>query len=274
MPTRVLRDWTDSAKFDGISAEAERLFVRLIMKADDFGRFHAHPKLVKSACFPLAEDLRANTVAAWLTELSDRHLVFSYTSGTGQYLAIINFGQRIKDTTVSKFPAPPGESDRWLPDGGAFPDVHGFYGTIPEDPGRSGMIPDDPGKSGTIPLKAEAEAKAEAKAKAEAGNRPPPKNAITEAQVLEALGRSTGSFSELERDIFIELSAEGVTIDDIRAAFRKTCDRGKPKKFLSYLQEIVREVKWERENPGAKPKKGGKSNHDLSGKDYLAGIPG
>lgn len=105
MPTRLLRDYTDSPAFDGISAEAERLFIRLLLKADDFGRFHAHARLVKAACFPLAEDLRANTVAAWLTELSDRHLVFCYTSGTGEYLQIPKFGApRAKS---SKYPPPP-----------------------------------------------------------------------------------------------------------------------------------------------------------------------
>ncbi len=113
MPNRILRDYTDSAAFDGLSAEAERLFIRLLTKADDFGRFHANPKLVKSACFPLAEDLRANTVAAWLTELSDRQLVFCYTSGTGQYLSIAKFGQRTRAEN-SRFPAPDGKPPDWL----------------------------------------------------------------------------------------------------------------------------------------------------------------
>ena len=55
MPTRMLRDWTDSLKFDGLSAEAERLFARLLMKADDYGRYHADPRLVRAGCFPLTE---------------------------------------------------------------------------------------------------------------------------------------------------------------------------------------------------------------------------
>lgn len=114
MPNRILRDWTDSAAFDGLTAEAERLFVRLLMKVDDFGRFHAHPQLVKSACFPLAEDLRANTVAAWLTLLSDRQLVFSYKSGTGQYLAVRKFRQRARAES-SKFPPPDGQPPDWMP---------------------------------------------------------------------------------------------------------------------------------------------------------------
>jgi hypothetical protein len=115
MPTRILRDYTESAPFDGISAEAERLFVRLLMKADDFGRFHATPKLIKALCFPLSEDLRANTVAAWLTELSDRQLVFCYTSGAGSYLALPKFGQRLRAESRSKFPPPDGEPPNWHP---------------------------------------------------------------------------------------------------------------------------------------------------------------
>ncbi len=114
MPNRILRDWTDSSAFDGLPAEAERLFVRLLMKVDDFGRFHANPQLLKSACFPLAEDLRANTVAAWLTLLSDRQLVFSYTSGTGSYLAVRKFRQRARAES-SKFPPPDGQPPDWMP---------------------------------------------------------------------------------------------------------------------------------------------------------------
>jgi len=39
MPNRILRDWTDSDRVNSLSAEAERLFIRLIMKADDYGRY-------------------------------------------------------------------------------------------------------------------------------------------------------------------------------------------------------------------------------------------
>lgn len=132
MPNRILRDWTDSLRFDGLSAEAERLFVRLIMKADDFGRFHANPKLVKSACFPLAESLRANTVGAWLTELSDRQLIFCYTVGTGEFLAITNYGQRLKQSRA-KFPPKPDEPDDWMPISGSFRELPGTSGNFPSE---------------------------------------------------------------------------------------------------------------------------------------------
>jgi hypothetical protein len=137
MPNRILRDWTDSEKFDGLSADAERLFVRLIMKADDYGRFHGKPQLVKSNCFPQAEDLRSNTVAAWLTELSDRRLVFRYKLGNRELLSIINFRQRLKQS-VPKFPPPDGECPEWAPTDGKPPPLPGTSRNFLELPARDG----------------------------------------------------------------------------------------------------------------------------------------
>ena len=114
MPNRILRDWTDSAAFDGLSPEVERLFVRILMKVDDFGRFHANPKLVKSACFPLSENLRSETVGDWIAELANRGLVACYTSGTSRFLAVRKFRQRARAES-SKFPAPDGQPPHWLP---------------------------------------------------------------------------------------------------------------------------------------------------------------
>ena len=58
MPNRVLRDWTNSDKINSVSVHAERFFTRLIMQADDFGRFHASPRLLSSYLFPLKDDMR------------------------------------------------------------------------------------------------------------------------------------------------------------------------------------------------------------------------
>ena len=69
MPNRILRDYTDSLCFDGIGAEVERLFIRLLTKADDYGRFHADPRLVGAACFPLEQDIEPKQITKWLDEL-------------------------------------------------------------------------------------------------------------------------------------------------------------------------------------------------------------
>ncbi len=109
MPKRMLRDWTDSLRFDGLSSDAERLFTRLIMKADDFGRFHAEPRLVRAACFPLMEKLSLETVLKWMTELVEHRLISCYKAKDGKYLVIPNFGQRLQQSN-SRFPEPSEEN--------------------------------------------------------------------------------------------------------------------------------------------------------------------
>lgn len=102
MPNRVLRDWTDSEKVNEVSNNAECLFVRLMMKADDFGNFSANPKLVKSLCFPL-KDFREADISRWLHELETSGLIALYDADNKNYLHILNFGQRLR-TMNSKYP--------------------------------------------------------------------------------------------------------------------------------------------------------------------------
>ncbi len=130
MPNRILRDWADSIKFDGISAESERLFLRLIMKADDFGRFHADPRLVRSGCFPLLETVRTEQIVRWLDELSTRRLLFRYEVGGRAFLSVVNFRQRLKQS-VPKFPPAPGKDGNWRPDDADFQEVPGTSGKFP-----------------------------------------------------------------------------------------------------------------------------------------------
>lgn len=108
MPNRMLRDWTDSARMEHVSPEAERLFVRLIMKADDFGRFHAEPRLIAGACFPLVRTATEKNIMAWLSELRAANLVFVYAADGRNYLEIRNFGQRMR-SKQSRFPSHDGQ---------------------------------------------------------------------------------------------------------------------------------------------------------------------
>lgn len=133
MPTRMIRDWTDSTRFERLSAEAERLFVRLIMKADDYGRFHGDPRLVKAACFPLLEVL-PQAIDAWTRELCAAGLLVDYSARGVKLLAIVNFSQRLKQSRA-KFPPADGETPDWMP---MFP---GTSGNFPPLPGTSGKFP-------------------------------------------------------------------------------------------------------------------------------------
>lgn len=114
MPNRLLRDWTDSLRLADISAEGERLFTRIIMKADDYGRFHADPRLLISACFPYDQQITPAAMGKWLRELENKGLVVVYEVGPRKFLAIVSFGQRLRGDK-SKFPPPPQHADNWLP---------------------------------------------------------------------------------------------------------------------------------------------------------------
>lgn len=95
MPNRIIRDWTDSEPMNNISLQAEVLFVRLIMKADDYGCFHANPKLIKGALFPL-RDVRESDITRWMDEIRKAGLIAFYAEAGKTYLLIKNFGQRLR----------------------------------------------------------------------------------------------------------------------------------------------------------------------------------
>lgn len=161
MPNRILRDWTDSEAVNALSLGAEVFFVRLIQKADDFGRYVANPKLLRPNLFPLRLDsVREADLDRWIAECVKASLVRLYQVDGKRYVVILKFDQRLKrkpDGSLMvrpKFPPPPGESAEWLPD----------YGIFPEVPGTAGKSLQ------------EAEAKTEAKTEAGEGAReaPPP----------------------------------------------------------------------------------------------------
>ncbi len=109
MANRILRDWTDSDKIDSLSSDAERFFTRLIMKADDFGYFHAHPSLIIAALFPLKIDkIDLEDVEQWIDECERSGLILTYTVNGRKYLQIKNFSQRLRIMTP-KFPQPADE---------------------------------------------------------------------------------------------------------------------------------------------------------------------
>ncbi len=106
MPTRILRDCTDSEPVNMLTAEAERHFYRLIMKADDYGRLTANPKILRPLLYPLLiEVIREADLDRWGAECASASLVRFYDVDGKKYQQIIKFGQRAR--TPSKCPPPP-----------------------------------------------------------------------------------------------------------------------------------------------------------------------
>jgi hypothetical protein len=106
MANRLLRDWTDSETMENLSVYGERLFTRLIMKADDFGVFPANVKLLKSYLFPLlASSIKDSEIDTWLNECINCGLIIKYQAKDKWYLQIRDFGQRLR-VKQSKYPLP------------------------------------------------------------------------------------------------------------------------------------------------------------------------
>lgn len=104
MANRVLRDWTDSEAMDTLSPGAEVFFTRLVMKADDYGSYHANPKLIRAGLFPLKAYTDVK-VGEWLDECITAGLVFTYVVDGRKYIRIKNFGQRLRNMR-NTFPKP------------------------------------------------------------------------------------------------------------------------------------------------------------------------
>lgn len=103
----MLRDWTQSESLNSLSAEAEVFFTRLIMKADDYGNYIGHPKLLKAALYPLRDKMKESKINALIDQCEVAGVIKSYTVDEKRYLNIPNYGQRLR-TMKGKFPAPDG----------------------------------------------------------------------------------------------------------------------------------------------------------------------
>ncbi len=109
MPNRMLRESIrTSPTLAQLSHGAERLFVRLLTFADDYGRFDADPAVVLGACMPrLMGAVKRHHVVTWLGEMVSVGLVRTYSSGGKPFGMFITWGrhQRIR-AMQSKYPPP------------------------------------------------------------------------------------------------------------------------------------------------------------------------
>lgn len=108
MPNRIIKESIcTSEEIASISPEAEVLFYRLIVKADDFGLFHGNPKIIIGNCFPLSSP-KESKVQSWLDELCRAGLIVMYIADDGKkYLKLLSWDKhQQRRATKSKFPHP------------------------------------------------------------------------------------------------------------------------------------------------------------------------
>jgi len=117
MPSRVIREGiTTSEPMAAVSFEAECLFFRLMLVADDFGAFDGRPIIVRAKAMPL-RDVTAAQIDEWLRELAEQSLIVRYESEGKPYVAIPKFKQRTRANSA-KYPLP----EHWQTVDGQLPD--------------------------------------------------------------------------------------------------------------------------------------------------------
>jgi hypothetical protein len=106
VPNRILREGLlDSESLRAAGEPAEILFTRLLLVADDFGRFDGRLTVICRRCWPNGGP-NDEEVTERLQALVRNSLVIMYDAGDKLYLYIPNFRQRTRSPR-SKYPPPP-----------------------------------------------------------------------------------------------------------------------------------------------------------------------
>jgi hypothetical protein len=113
MPNRILREGIlSSERVDKVAGElsVEVTFRRLFSVADDFGRFSAHPSLVRAAVYPLRLDQYTDAqITDHLMNSEAAGLIRLYQVHGKRYLELLDFRQKTRAKS-SKYPAPDGHA--------------------------------------------------------------------------------------------------------------------------------------------------------------------
>lgn len=105
MPNRYVREgYLSSEKVAKLSAEAERLYFRLYLVVDDYGRFEARSVLIKNKAFPAHDSIETTKVVEWFKELVLKKMIRYYKIEDKAYFEIANFNQRTR--SKSRYPDP------------------------------------------------------------------------------------------------------------------------------------------------------------------------
>ena len=152
MPSRIIREQIcTSDTLAKISADAERLFWRIVVQADDFGLFDARPKIVLGKCMTsLIGAVTEDDVTKWLDELEEAGLIIRYRVDGRPFLKLATWDRHQrppKSTSKPRHPLPPaGPSPETPGDSPESRGVPGSSGNFPEVPGSAGESPEVPAK--------------------------------------------------------------------------------------------------------------------------------
>jgi hypothetical protein len=98
MPNRIIRDGILSSEpVNALSWPAELFYRRLFSVVDDYGRYSAHPGILRAALYPLQlEKVSESDIGKWLRETEKAALVRLYSLEQKRYLEVAKFGQQTR----------------------------------------------------------------------------------------------------------------------------------------------------------------------------------
>ena len=110
MPNRIIHESICSSETLGkISGDEERMFWRLVVIADDYGRIEGRLHVLRARCFQETFDrIAPDDVERWVAALVDAQLVARYEVAGRPYLQILSWAakQRVRNARP-KYPPPP-----------------------------------------------------------------------------------------------------------------------------------------------------------------------
>ena len=133
MGSRVIKDSIKTSRHvNALSDFQFRVWIHLILSADDYGRGSADPELVKCLAFPRRKGITEKQLADALHVLANTGMVNLYEVDGEPYFCFPKWGehQRVR-TKVSKFPDPNGEN-AVAADCGELPQIAADCGLNPE----------------------------------------------------------------------------------------------------------------------------------------------
>lgn len=108
MSNRILKESIcRSETIDELNYFEESFFYRLIVNCDDYGRYDAREKILKSSLFPLKDDITPQQINEVLERLCNIGLIFLYEVEGKRYLQMNTWlkHQQVRNKK-SKYPAP------------------------------------------------------------------------------------------------------------------------------------------------------------------------
>jgi len=137
VPSRVIRgEILTSESMSRVSRDAEMLFWRLILYADDFGRLDCRIRVLKGALYTLRDDVGPEQIIGWLRELHTEGCIQVYQVGGHEYAQLTNWEEHRGNQRRGAQSRLPGPTESDPPPS---PDSRGIPGNPPLVGGGGGV---------------------------------------------------------------------------------------------------------------------------------------